>query len=570
MARLDQEAVLRHARTWIANLSSGVPEGATTDAELLAYALRNMRDFKGLGEFVSDAARHGVRSPMLVRLEAQAMIETGDVVAAIALLSDLGQRIPDTDPEARQALGLIGRCYKQVFLDRAASAPHEAAAAALRMAIRYYSGGLVLATIEHPDYLWLAMNVAALAHRAEFEGIEPPFPVDWRALAEQIDKVVAAERDAGRVTAWNCATAGEACLALGDAARAAAWFELYAARSDSSAFALHSTLRQLRDVWRIDPDRGRIGRLYSLLQARLIMVEQGEVDLDPKTVAAFLAERDVDSDQLARLLAPPRNRRSATAEASGGAQVPERVFNDGAFEEFSSLMIGVQRARSIARIGRDARRGTGTGFLVRGGDFIPALGNERVLLTNAHVLTHDFSHEAHHHALSRGEALVTFTAADEHRHYRIRQILWTSPFDALDATLARLDPEPPPELVPLPVAPVLPRARLTMAERHRVYIFGHPGGGALQLSLHENDLLEHNCPDEHERAPALVQLRYLTPTMGGSSGSPVFFGRDWQVIGLHHAAGVFAPLLGQGPDYEANQAIWVQSIAHAARRETAR
>ncbi|MBO3273159.1 S1 family peptidase [Hymenobacter defluvii] len=55
----------------------------------------------------------------------------------------------------------------------------------------------------------------------------------------------------------------------------------------------------------------------------------------------------------------------------------------------------------------------------------------------------------------------------------------------------------------------------------RIYIIGHPDGGTLSLSLQDNLLLDYQEPLIH----------YRTPTVGGSSGSPVF-NQQWQLIGI--------------------------------------
>jgi V8-like Glu-specific endopeptidase len=57
----------------------------------------------------------------------------------------------------------------------------------------------------------------------------------------------------------------------------------------------------------------------------------------------------------------------------------------------------------------------------------------------------------------------------------------------------------------------------------------------------------------------------MSPTEGGSSGSPAF-DSVWQVIALHHAGGThMSKLNGKGGTYPANEGIWIQSICRAAR-----
>jgi V8-like Glu-specific endopeptidase len=62
-------------------------------------------------------------------------------------------------------------------------------------------------------------------------------------------------------------------------------------------------------------------------------------------------------------------------------------------------------------------------------------------------------------------------------------------------------------------------------------------------------------------------LHYRAPTEGGSSGSPVFNSRLWQVIALHHAGGKLGmpKLNGKPGSYGANEGIALQSIITALK-----
>jgi V8-like Glu-specific endopeptidase len=81
-----------------------------------------------------------------------------------------------------------------------------------------------------------------------------------------------------------------------------------------------------------------------------------------------------------------------------------------------------------------------------------------------------------------------------------------------------------------------------------VVIIQHPGGGAKQIALTANqvvNLFEH-------------RLQYTTDTLPGSSGSPVF-NDAWKVVALHHAGGnlVTNP---RGDRMFANQGILMAKI----------
>ncbi|MFA9272967.1 MAG: hypothetical protein ACEQSX_19915, partial [Baekduiaceae bacterium] len=61
-----------------------------------------------------------------------------------------------------------------------------------------------------------------------------------------------------------------------------------------------------------------------------------------------------------------------------------------------------------------------------------------------------------------------------------------------------------------------------------------------------------------------VRLHYRTPTVGGSSGSPVFDGDSFTLLGVHHAgAADMRRLNGRPGIYAANEGIWIDSIRQA-------
>jgi S1-C subfamily serine protease len=225
------------------------------------------------------------------------------------------------------------------------------------------------------------------------------------------------------------------------------------------------------------------------------------------------------------------------------------------------LRTGMERARSVALIRGAGGRGIGTGFLVRGGDLHPALGDELVVVTNAHVVS-ELQDDG---GIEPDQALITFDAqngtAGTQAYHRVQKLLWGSSKQHLDASLLRLDPAVQ-GIAPCPIAKSLP----PLNNDQRVYIIGHPKGGELSFSLQDNELLDHEGPPAGApRQPERCLIHYRAPTEPGSSGSPVFNeAPDWQVIGLHHAGGEYVRKLnGQSGTYAANEAIWIQSIAKA-------
>lgn len=68
-----------------------------------------------------------------------------------------------------------------------------------------------------------------------------------------------------------------------------------------------------------------------------------------------------------------------------------------------------------------------------------------------------------------------------------------------------------------------------IAKEDFVNIIQHPGGEYKQIGLYHNVVTNVDAN----------RVQYLTDTMPGSSGSPVF-NSDWNVVALHHSGGFFA------------------------------
>lgn len=171
------------------------------------------------------------------------------------------------------------------------------------------------------------------------------------------------------------------------------------------------------------------------------------------------------------------------------------------------LELGMQRARSVARVVR-SDRSSGTGFLIGKG----------WLLTNNHVLPSPESANGavaemnYQQTLDGLDAQVERFALDPARFHTSKDNDWTA-----------IGVEPTAEEKWGAVELVDAQTAVDCY----VNIIQHPGGGPKQIGLYHNTV-------------AYVgegRVQYLTDTLPGSSGSPVF-DDQWRVVALHHSGGM--------------------------------
>ena len=179
----------------------------------------------------------------------------------------------------------------------------------------------------------------------------------------------------------------------------------------------------------------------------------------------------------------------------------EKVFGPDGFVSLSTYAAGLNRARTVARIGMETGgRGAGTGFLVRGIDLSDRYGDQWVLLTNAHVISARTENEP---AVTPNDAVITFEAlplssSTKASTYGVGSILWESSPNELDATIIALD-RPVDGLVPddqCEFAKALP----VNNQKGRVYIIGHPGGGVSSCQTKSLQTASIHCVDNNRCA----------------------------------------------------------------------
>jgi len=529
----DRDVVLKACEDLVeyARAMGQVP--SPTTARDLLNLLRAYRRFEALSVLADALIRMGREELFATRLYAQGLIDQGLLIAAREILHGLIRRAASDPPERSEVRGLMGRVNKQIYVD-ARGRPSDQARQALRQAIACYQE---VYEEDHQKHLWHGVNLVALMHRAHIDGIAIRGLPDPVSLADAI--IEAVRNPQGRtVEGWDYACAVEACIALEDWDAATDWMARYIEHKSTDHFALAGTLRQLTEVWRFTAETPEAGQLVVALRGALLRSRDGRLELTPGQLQHTTAALDNPGPRL------------------------ERILGTVGLQTLTWLRTGMERARSVALIRGPGGRGIGTGFLMRGGDLHPALGDELLVVTNAHVVS-ELQDDG---GIEPDQAMITFeaqngAAGSQQPQYHVAKLLWNSPKQHLDTSLLRPDPAVA-GIAPCPIAKSLP----ALNNDQRVYIIGHPEGGELSFSLQDNELLDHEGPPGGKPTqPERCLIHYRAPTEPGSSGSPVFNeAPDWQVIGLHHAGGEYVRKLnGQSGTYAANEAIWIQSIAKA-------
>jgi lysozyme family protein/S1-C subfamily serine protease len=489
----------------------------------LVEQLRDVGRYELMGQLAEAISRLDPQDSRNRRLYGQYLIETGKATAAIDLLQPLVRRLPHTDPELVEAIGLLGRANKQIFFD-AGDKTTRNAQRALKASMNAYRRGFEL----NPKNTWHGVNLLALIANGKRTGVRPPRGLNSVNIAEQIVTALEATPK-GERDEWYWPTLAEASLGLDDWTAAESRIRSYVTDSAVKAFQVRSTLRQFTQIWGLElSPQGR--GLVSILRARLMELPGGSLEMSTDELQRLRKQPDPEKTQL---------------EAVLGVDGPQT---------FDWWKMGLKRASSVAAVRRRLGGRVGTGFLVRAGDLGLEPPDEVLFLTNSHVVNEKGASPG----IRPQDAEVRFEVADASPAYTVQEIVWSSPSDLCDASVLRLS-QPITSLEVLPFADELP----ALDAHSRVYVIGYPGGRDLAFSFEDNELLDHEGPPGgHPPIPGVCRVHYRAPTEGGSSGSPVFNDR-WEVIALHHKGGkVGMPRLnGLEGAYAANEGIYIRLIA---------
>jgi lysozyme family protein len=516
--------LISSAEQAVRRLKTSRAEESLTADRALVEQLRNVRRYELMGTLAEAISRLDPQDAKNRRLYAQYLIETGKATVAIDVLKPLTTRLKPTDSEYSEAIGLLGRAYKQIYFD-AGDKTTQSARQALKAAMTAYRKGFELS----PANTWHGANLLALVANGKRTGVRPPPGLDSVKIAQQIVATLEAIPPGSR-DEWYWPSLAEASLGLEDWDAAQIRIHAYLTDPAVKAFQVQSTLRQFTQIWGLETSPQGRG-LVSILRAKLMELPGGALEMSTNELQRVRQQSDPNKAQLEAVL------------GLEGAQT------------FQWWKTGMQRASAVAAVRRRLGGRVGTGFLVRAGDLGLEPPDEVVFVTNFHVINEKGASPG----IPPQEAEIRFEIAEASPTYTVKELLWSSPSDLCDATVLRLSP-PVTGIEVLSLAEELP----PLDSHPRVYVIGYPGGRELSFSFQDNELLDHEGPPGgHPPIPGVCRVHYRAPTEGGSSGSPVF-NDQWEVIALHHKGGkVGMPRLnGLGGTYAANEGI---SMRQAAR-----
>lgn len=171
------------------------------------------------------------------------------------------------------------------------------------------------------------------------------------------------------------------------------------------------------------------------------------------------------------------------------------------------LDIGLQRAKSVVRIVR-SDGACGSGFLTQ----------RNLLITNHHVLATPDEAKSARIEFNYQKTIEGLDAPVQAAYLLPETVFATSQSD--DWTVVQVQGEVNEQWGAVLLRPA------TVHKEDWVNIIQHPAGGPKQIALYHNVVV---FADER-------RVQYLTDTLPGSSGSPVF-NSAWQVVALHHSGG---------------------------------
>jgi V8-like Glu-specific endopeptidase len=250
----------------------------------------------------------------------------------------------------------------------------------------------------------------------------------------------------------------------------------------------------------------RLRRSKRELRANLVKRDDGELTLNNIASAALSLIEDFERVGSSSILPI----RISNIELRYPGEISqEKIFGRNNIQSIAWLHKAISRSRSVCRVVSPG--GLGTGFLIRGG----------YLVTNNHVIgtSQSAKNSFAEFNFEENDSGAVSTVCS----FRIDSTTFSTD-EILDCTIVGLLSEKGKTIDNWGHLPVNSKSKVEVGEP--VSIIQHPEGGLKKICVTSNEVV--NIFEQ--------RLQYITGTMPGSSGSPVFNER-WDVIALHHAGG---------------------------------
>ncbi|MEK1890376.1 MAG: trypsin-like peptidase domain-containing protein [Phyllobacterium sp.] len=270
------------------------------------------------------------------------------------------------------------------------------------------------------------------------------------------------------------------------------------------------------------------------------ILERAKHEYKIDSIVALAIDENPENEALlrARDQAPPPTLEGPAPSSWHGAdslpQLEKLMGTRSTLVSINYLELGLTRARSVGRVKRHDGS-SGTGFTI----------GDNILLTNHHVLPDAETARTSVVQYNYQKTVAGLDAQVEEYTLQPEDFFKTS--DADDWTAVRIAGNPVTKWGTLALTGKKP-----MIGEH-VNIIQHPGGQHKQMSFFANVIV----------FAGESRIQYLTDTLPGSSGAPVF-DVDWNVIALHHSGGwLVEPNASSKTTYYRNEGIVIDKITEA-------
>jgi subtilisin family serine protease len=219
--------------------------------------LRSKRQFHMLCRYAGALVDKGTAPPVVRRQFAQALVEQKRHDHALDVLQSVVNDCEPEDHEAVEARGLMGRLYKQRYVDA-----NRGDEQLLKQAVEEYKE----AAKHAPTNYWPAINYVSCTLRAHRDGFAWADADDARQRAERIVAGLTLRWSHAEPKAWDQASYAEAMVALERFELANDALSAYFSNRGTDSFEVSSTYRQFVEVLQLDRDeRGRelVDRLWN-------------------------------------------------------------------------------------------------------------------------------------------------------------------------------------------------------------------------------------------------------------------------------------------------------------------